>query len=477
VDPGQLLLLSPLAIAVAVCARAFARDREPLLGLAIAGLVALALREWLGPARSVLSAWPGETLSAALSEGDLARFGAGLAAHSLAAVSAVALARALHERSRAEFVQWQSMESLRVLSEHLAQPRTEQDLESLLEIGCKRFQLDSGLVVVQRESGVVEVEAAVSLAGSQIALGAHSEAGQSLCAAALASDSPLAVEHASQGPWAANPGGPFEFESFLAIRLLQPDAPARAVCFGARSPRPDRFTGVDKSLLSLLARGIEGRLRPQAAVGDSPALDRPQSQGSPAATSGSGPPVEADAVALDIQLQKLRPAFTQLVGTQTPLTFDLGARGAHTEIAAPSLQRIARALLLHAAAAGPEGEGSLLLETRPAVGPGAAQSAAFVTLVVRREGAQLSADELSALHAGLSPSREHGNRPLPLPRVIRLLQDAGGDLSLESDGSVGGRGVSFTAWLPTTAPSAADSRASADENAQPPAAGAPAPPA
>jgi hypothetical protein len=331
---------------------------------------------------------------------------------------------------------------------------------------------------MQRDDGVLEVGAAFSVDGLEIPLGAHPEAGESLCAAALASDSPLAVERASQGPWAAGPGSHFEFESFLAIRLLRPDGPVGAVCFGSRSPRTSRFTGVDKSLLSLLARGIEGRFRPQAAASDRPSQDSVRAQGGvEAAQIEPGRAVAADAVELDIQLQKLRPGFTQLVGAQTPLAFDLGAGGTHTGIAAPSLQRIARALLLHAAALGPEGEGSLRLQTRPAVGPQGARSAAFVTLVVRREGAQLGADELSALHAGHSPSSQQGNQPLPLPRVIRLLQDAGGDLSLESDSSVGGRGVSFTAWLPTTGPSATDTRASAEGGAQAPRAGAPAPPA
>jgi len=472
------VLLTPIAIAAMLAVVACARDRDPRHAV----LLALAALVGLASALSPIDAPP--AIEAAL-EPTFAPYWVRLAAH-LAALWAVVVAiRSVHERNRAEEVQWSSMEALRAVAGELRATNASalDAAERMIELGCERLGFEGGLLVARIAGGHEILCARAPADLPELAPGPRPELARTLVARCFDGADPVAVDRASDGHWTTHPEhAPFGWQRFLGVRVLagveSADGAARdaiALAYFDRASSDERLGSVEKSLLQVMAAWLAERAASEQASGALAAREAFEADKalSPvdrevAATAEPTPepiakkperarrdaaPREEDAsrgpIDLDRAIDGLSHELARAHGVRVERT--RGARGTEIAIDAQALERIASSLVAHAAEIAPRApraKPSLELETGVVQGPDD-PGPAFATIAVRARGPALDADALAAVY-GATASADAPRR-LPLSRVVALLRAAGGDLSLESEEGVG---TTFTAFLAIAKPAA-----------------------
>jgi len=373
------------------------------------------------------------------------------------------------------------MEALRAVTEHLhaATGAIDEELPRLLALGCERFGLETGLLVECDASARATVRAVHCPDDVELARGPFPHCDATAVGRALASDRVVAIQRASEGHWSLHPEhAPHGWASFLGVRLPALDAdraaePARVLCFADRRERAERFSGVEQSLLGLIADWLAPRLvstgaaapadgseKALAEVHPRPQQPRPQQPGPrrPSATAPAAaearreaarPPAEgaeqAEALEPNAALRALRPALRRALGLAHELSLDLAPTVPAVRMTRARFDRFVESLVVHAAEAVPSG-GAITVRTATADAPEEApdDAVAFATVSVCAQGAALGSDELAALYGSGGDGDASGRRRLPLSRLVRVLRDHGGDLSLESEEGVG---TTLTAYL------------------------------
>jgi hypothetical protein len=395
---------------------------------------------------------------------------AGLAASVLGLLAVIAVARILRELDRAETLHWEGMEGVRGLTELAARRELEieEKLPRLLGMGCERLGLEIGIVSRVRGERY-EVLAIHAPEGFPVSRGAAFALGETYCRSTLASDRPVAVSRVADAHWTDHPArSAFRFGAYLASAVRIGKEPFGTLVFASLEPRKERFTATHKDLLALMAQWLGAELErkallkarnPTGSRSGSPPRSVPPRRHEPARTPG---------LRLNALLERLEKRILRSVGAGVEIALEPApdlqpARDLHIP-----LDAIVLSLVRKAAEAMPEG-GRLTLATAnqelaggdPQVLPAVAPDR-YVTLSVSETGGALDADALTRVFDGDEPTAEGASRKpdgrLPLSTLYRMLQRAGGDLSVEVEP---GRGSTFTIFLPLAEEKASSAQAPA----------------
>jgi hypothetical protein len=424
------ILLAPLLAAAVVSGVAAIRERDPRHAALLALIGLLAANSVLDPPAAPAAIDRAFELSSM-------PFLLGLAVNLAAWWLAIAVTRTLHERNRAEDVHWRDMETLRELAETLRQPAHPGALapDALLAHGCRRFEFETGLLIRIAEGDAEILAACVPPDLDGLAVGPCPELGRTLAVRCTLSDEVVAVDRASAGHWSTHPEhAPFAWEAFLGVRVDEGPDGARILCFASRKPRGNRAVGVERILLRVMASWLARRSEPEASADDVDAR-KPLV------------PAQTDARSLDLNkaLGQLEARLRRGLAPGRPLAFELDASGPTAGLDPSELERAVASMLLHAAEAGPD-DGLVRVRTGR-IEPAEPGGVGFATISITAAGPALDADALAALYErSAEPAHESGLRQLPLRRVVRVLRDLGGDLSMESEEGIG---TTLTAFVPS----------------------------
>ncbi len=377
---------------------------------------------------------------------------AGLAAARLGLASVLVLRRTLLDLDLAEALHWDSMESVRSLSELAALRAVSLDerLPQLLQVGCDRLGLEIGLVS-QVWGERYEVIAMQAPQDFPVAAGAIFRLDETYCGPTLSSDRPVAVSRAADTSWAEQPARTaFRFETYLASAIRKGDQPVGTLVFASRKPRRERLTATHKDLVRLMAQWIGWELERHELEAASSAAGRKR----PLQLRHHGP-IAAPGLRVDALLRRVERRVRRIVPAGIKLEFTSVPNLPLAQEPRLPLEAILLSLARRAAAVMPAG-GTLRVsaatqeppKTEPGVFPAVAP-ARYVTLSVSESSGGLDSDALARAFdnepssaADVSPEIDGG---IPLATVYRMLQRAGGDLSVEVEP---GRGSRFTIFLP-----------------------------
>ena len=386
----------------------------------------------------------------------LALFGA--AALGLASVAM--LRRTLLDLDRAEGLHWNSMESVRHLSELAALRASTLDerLPKLLQVGCERLGLEIGYVS-RVGDGRYEILAVHAPADCELAAGARFALDESPCAPTLASRRAVASVRADE----ADPSEPathptLAFDTYLGAAVWNGDAPVGTLVFAGRGPRREPLNATHKDLVQLMAQWIgweleRGTLRESVA-------EAPQKRAARPARRGASPAGLDIGALLRRARRRLRPSLPDGVDVK------LAALAGLPQIPMPGVpvEAILLSLARRAAAALPDG-GVLELGAeaqQPAARGSAAGPAGFVALFVSESSGGVDPDALAKPDDPTTPDAGDWtaghDAGIPLVTIQRMLKRVGGDLSVEVEP---GRRSHFTVYLPLDASAAPHPRAAA----------------
>ncbi|MBW2267966.1 MAG: GAF domain-containing protein [Deltaproteobacteria bacterium] len=440
----HLLTLAVLLAATVASLVVMARSGETRVALLAALFLLLGIPHGIG-----LSTQWNDPLGLDLSTAAAA---AGLAAALLGLASVLMLRRTLLDLDQAEGLHWNSMESVRSLSELAARRGTALDdrLPQLLQDGCERLGLEIGLVSQVRGERY-EVIAIQAPPDFPVGAGAIFPLDETYCAPTLASDRPVAVSRAADASWAEHPARTaFRFETYLAAAIRKGDEAVGTLVFASREPRSDRLAATHKDLVQLMAQWVgweleRGELEEASSATHRRRRLRVRHHG----------PLAAPGLRVDTLLRRVERRVRRIVpaGIEvefTPVPELPPAREPRLPLEAILLSLVRRAaavmpasgtLRISAAAQDPPKTEKGVL---PAVVP-----ARYVTLSVSESSGGLDSDALArafddepAAGTDMTPEINGG---IPLATVYRMLQRAGGDLSVEVEP---GHGSRFTIFLP-----------------------------
>lgn len=380
---------------------------------------------------------------------DLAAAGAsaGLAAGLLGLVSVLVIHRTLSDLDRAEGLHWDSMEAVRGLSELAARRDVplEDRLPELLETGCARLGLEVGLVSRVRGDRY-EVLAIHAPPDFPIGRGAIFSLDETYCGPTLAADRAVAVSRAVDAKWAEHPARTaFRFETYLAAAIRVRDQATGTLVFGSRRARRERLSATHKDLVLLMAQWIGWEL-------ERAELERAQTDKPVLRIRHHGP--RPAGLRVDVLLQRIEKRIRRIVPAGIEVEFAVTSELPPAREPRLPLESILLSLVRRAATA-MSGGGTLRISAQaqepPTSDPGvlpAVEPARYVTLSVSESSGGLDADALTRAFdadpaAGGGVGELDGG--IPLSTIYRMLQRAGGDLSVEAEP---GRGSRFTLFLP-----------------------------
>ena len=165
------------------------------------------------------------------------------------------------EQKHVEEMLHSSKEAIRELYEVTSSPITdfEHRIRSLLELGCRRFDLSVGVLTRQHQDTMVVQYAYPS--NGFMKEGTVIPLCQSYCIHALTSPDPIMVEHAGASEWRTDPGYTTSgLESYLGTKVLVDDRSYGTLCFLGKEPHQGQFTEADQDFLMLMARWVKGEL-------------------------------------------------------------------------------------------------------------------------------------------------------------------------------------------------------------------------
>jgi hypothetical protein len=396
-------------------------------------------------------------------------------------------------------------------------------MERLLGIGCEQFRFEAGLVLRVVDEAC-EVTALRAPGGFDIARGARFPSDAPWCRLTFDSARPYDVADVSASGWPEPAGSAAApFQSYLGAVVRSRGEPIGILAFAGRAPRSERFTASEKDLLTLMARWLGRELEHGEAVAAQTAVERdaavasaarrqlgpgwkqvriappareraPQAPAPPPPTpprASKAPPRRVQRVAarrvsrsgrgrrgegahrlgrpgaldLNSSLRRLEPRLRRALGDGPGLELKLVAK--LEPAATPRIPLDAVVLSLVGAAARALGrDGRVEIATadldvgEPAAGvlPAVAPDH-YVTIGVWAEG-NVDPDALASAYEPTDEAAFADRSRLSLPTLYRLLQHAGGDLSVEVER---GRSARFTVFLPRArrAPAAEHGGASA----------------
>jgi GAF domain-containing protein len=387
---------------------------------------------------------------------------AGLGAGLLGFFAVIAVGRILREFDRAEALHWESMEGVRGLTE-LTMRRgvgVEEKLPLLLEMGCERLGLEVGLVSRVRGERY-EVLAIHAPDDFPVAGGAVFALGETQCRNTLEASRPVAIARAADAHWGDPPArAAFRFEAYLGATIHVGEEPFGTLVFASLDPRPERFTATHKDLIVLMAQWIGSELeredllraRRQPSPPPGPSSSRPR----PLPVRRHGVPA-TPALQVNAALERLEKRMRRVAGPRVEVVLEPAPDLRPARALRLPLDAILLSLLSKTAEAMPEG-GRLTVATanhelaghEPDVLPAVAPDR-YVTISLSETSGAVDADALARVfdheerRAEAPEALSDVAGRLPVSTVYRMLQRAGGDLSVEVEP---GQSSTFTVFLP-----------------------------
>jgi signal transduction histidine kinase len=381
----------------------------------------------------------------------------GLGASILTLGAALAMNRTVSELDRAEALHWENMEGVRGLTDLAARRETslEDRLPVLLEMSCKRLGLAIGMVTRVRTDRF-EVLFIRAPEDFPVFKGSTFDLGETHAARTIQCDRPVAVQSLQEAHWLERPGrSALGYEAYLGAVIHVGNEVFGTLEFASLEPRGQRFTASHKDLLVLMAQWIGTELDRES-VAQSPSPPAPRAAARRVRVRPRKIP-DAPVLHLNAVLERLEHRIQRVVGPRANVVVKLesgleAARDLRLPIDAIILSLVRRA------AESMDPGGSLTITTSnlelAAPDPDEMRPVApnrYVTLAVHSPGGGINADALARVFDseqeavdGHAAARAAEGR-MPLSAAYRILQRAGGDLSVEVDPDLG---TTFVVFLP-----------------------------
>ncbi len=372
------------------------------------------------------------------------------------------------ERDRVEALHWDSMEAVRALGALAADAKRSPDetLPGLLEIGCNYLGLEVGFVS-RVQGGHSEIVAIRADDDYPLRIGGVFPLEETFCHRVVTSDRPTAIPRLRESSWADHPARSiFGFEAFLGTAIPVGDEVYGILGFGSTVSRAERFTATEKDMLDLMARWVASAIAPRA---NPQAAATPPTRRSSPSGNHRRRPSETLGIDANLIVRRIESKLRRMAGSNVQLNLELAPDLEPARAPGVPLERVVRSLVANALQAMPHG-GHLTLATAnlnvSAAEPGALPAVEpdrYVTVSVTDTGNGINADALARVFEPVPESTDGKvtselEEPLTLPTIYRILQRAGGDLSIDV---VLGHRTTFTLFLrradpqPSRAPVAA----------------------
>lgn len=385
----------------------------------------------------------------------LAVFGLGASIFTLGA--AFAMNRTVNELDRAEALHWENMEGVRGLTDLAARRETslEDRLPVLLEMSCKRLGLAIGLVT-QVRTDRYEVLFIRAPEDFPVFKGSTFDLSETHAARTIQCDRPVAVQSLQEAHWLERPGrSALGFEAYLGAAIHVGDEVFGTLEFASLKPRNERFSASHKDLLVLMAQWIGTELE-RNTVAQSPSPPPPRAAARRVRARPRKIP-DTPVLHLNAVLERLEHRIQRVVSPRANVVVKLAsglepARDLRLPIDAIILSLVRKA----AESMDPGGNLTITTSNLELAGrdPDVMRPVApnrYVTLAVHSPGGGINADALARVFDseeeavdGHTAARAAEGR-MPLSAAYRILQRAGGDLSVEVDPALG---TTFVVFLP-----------------------------
>lgn len=174
-----------------------------------------------------------------------------------ASATVACVVRDVTDQKQAQETLRDSEQAIRSLHEATSNPGLshEQRIQTVLELGCRRFRLPIG-VVTRLRGDEVEI---THICGPLTAFspGMRLPLRQTYCCATLESKRVVSFEHAKASGWVDHPGyETLGFECYIGTRVRGESKMHGTICFLSAEPRPTPFSEADKDFLLLMAKWI-----------------------------------------------------------------------------------------------------------------------------------------------------------------------------------------------------------------------------
>ena len=178
-----------------------------------------------------------------------------------------ALARDISDRKQAEKILRENESFIRALYQ-IASARElsfEEQVEQLLILGCRRFQLDLG-ILARIENERYKVVAAYS-SQAKIAKDTVFELGQTYCRETLQATEPIGFECASTSEWNQHPAyNKFKLEAYIGTRVIVNNQVYGTINFSSPNHRSRCFQTVDFDTIKLMSQWLGNQIERQQAL-------------------------------------------------------------------------------------------------------------------------------------------------------------------------------------------------------------------
>ena len=381
----------------------------------------------------------------------------GLGASILTLGAALAMKRTVSELDRAETLHWESMEGVRGLTDLVSRREASLDdrLPVLLEMSCKRLGLAVGLVARVRADRY-EVLFIRAPEDFPVFKGSSFDLGETHAARTIQCDRPVAVHSLQEAHWLERSGrSALGFEAYLGAAIHVGNEVFGTLEFASLEPRSERFTASHKDLLVLMAQWIGTELERETVTQvHSPAA--PRAAARRVRVSPQKIP-DTPVLHLNAVVERLEHRIQRVVGPRASVVVKLASGLEPARDLRLPIDAIILSLVRKAAESMNHG-GNLTITTSnlelAARDPDVMRPAApdrYVTVAVHSSGVAVDADALARVFDsepeavdGHTAARAAEGR-MPLSAAYRILQRAGGDLSVEVDPALG---TTFVVFLP-----------------------------
>ncbi|NJK62348.1 MAG: GAF domain-containing protein [Synechococcaceae cyanobacterium SM2_3_1] len=135
----------------------------------------------------------------------------------------------------------------------------EERVQQLLEMGCRRFNLDIGiLALVEGDNYTVK---GIHAPGFEIEVGTTFSLEQTYCQKTLTANQPIGFEHAQHSEWRQHPAyRAFRLEAYIGAPVQVRNLPYGTINFSSPDPRYRVFKTVDFEFLQLMAQWLGGEI-------------------------------------------------------------------------------------------------------------------------------------------------------------------------------------------------------------------------
>ncbi|PSP88827.1 hypothetical protein BRC90_06625 [Halobacteriales archaeon QS_4_69_34] len=140
-----------------------------------------------------------------------------------------------------------------------AERSSEERVEALLDLGCERLGMESGLLTRIED----DTERAVTVGGPEewVQPGTEWPLAESYCRRAIQTDELLAIRDAVAEGWEGDPAyETTDIDSYVGGSVVVDGELYGTFCFADRSPREERFSTEERSFVDLLVRGVSQEL-------------------------------------------------------------------------------------------------------------------------------------------------------------------------------------------------------------------------